>query len=56
MSLPRPLAERQALVNQIPIADAVCYLFGFWGEVFYVASILPKFIRVDLERAAKALE
>ena len=56
MALPGPLAEREALVNHIPIADAVCYLFGFWGEVFYVASILPKFLKVDLERAAKALE
>ena len=28
-------------------------MFGFWGEVFYVASILPC---VNLEQAAKALE
>ena len=56
MALPRPLAERGALANQVPIADAVCYLFGFWGEVFFVASILPKFIKVDLRQAAKALE
>jgi putative transport protein len=56
MGLPLPLAERQALVNHIPIADAVCYLFGFWGEVFYVAAILPRLIGVDLAVAAKALE
>jgi len=56
MALPRPLAERQALVNQIPIADAVCYLFGFWGEVFYVAALMPRMIGLDLEKAAREME
>lgn len=56
MALPLPLAERQALANQIPIADAVCYLFGFWGEVFYVAALMPRMIGLDLEKAAREME
>lgn len=56
MALDLPLEQRQALVNHIPVADAVCYLFGFWGEVFYVAALLPRMIKVDLEREAQKLE
>ncbi len=56
MNLPLPLEEQQRLANQIPIADAVCYLFGFWGEVFFVAIILPKLLGMDLEKEAKELE
>lgn len=56
MGLPLPQEEKIALVNQIPIADAVCYLFGFWGEVLFVAAILPKLFGIDLEKEAKALE
>ncbi|MBL0372949.1 aspartate-alanine antiporter [Rhizobium sp. KVB221] len=56
MALPLPEQERLALVNQIPIADAVCYLFGFWGEVIFVAAVLPKLLGIDLEKEAKALD
>lgn len=56
MALDLPLEERRALVNHIPVADAVCYLFGFWGEVFFVAAILPRLVKVDLEAEAKRLE
>ena len=56
MNLPLAEAERQRLANQVAIADAVCYLFGFWGEVLFVAAILPRLMGIDLEREAKALE
>lgn len=56
MNLPVPAEEQQRLVNQVAIADAVCYLFGFWGEVLFVASFLPRLMGIDLEREAKALE
>jgi putative transport protein len=56
MGLPLPLERRQTLVNQVPIADAVCYLFGFWGEVFFVAVLLPRLMRIDLEKEAKVLD
>ena len=56
MNLPLPVEEQQRLANQIPIADAVCYLFGFWGEVLFVAVILPRLMGIDLEREARALE
>ncbi|WP_431281106.1 aspartate-alanine antiporter [Humitalea sp. 24SJ18S-53] len=56
MGLDLPMAERQRLVNQIPVADAVCYLFGFWGEVFFVAMLLPKLLKIDLEKEARALD
>ncbi len=56
MALDLPLTERQTLVNHIPIADAVCYLFGFWGEVFYVAMILPRMLKINLEEEARKFE
>jgi len=56
MNLPIPVEEQQRLANQVPIADAVCYLFGFWGEVLFVAAILPRLLGIDLEREARELE
>jgi putative transport protein len=55
-NLPILPAEQTRLANQIPIADAVCYLFGFWGEVLFVATMLPRLMGIDLEREARTLE
>jgi len=55
-NLPISPEEQARLSNQIPIADAVCYLFGFWGEVLFVAAILPRLMGIDLLHEAKALE
>ena len=56
MNLPLPEEQKRTLTNHVPIADAVCYLFGFWGEVLFVAILLPKLMGFDLEQEAKALE
>jgi len=56
MNLSLPEDQKRTLTNHVPIADAVCYLFGFWGEVLFVAAILPKLMGFDLEKEAKALE
>ena len=56
MGLNLPPAEKQALANHVPVADAVCYLFGFWGEVLYVAMLLPRMLGIDLRVEAKRLE
>ncbi|MEZ0333489.1 MAG: aspartate:alanine exchanger family transporter, partial [Gemmatimonadales bacterium] len=49
-------AEKVRLANQVPVADAVCYLFGFWGEVLFVVVAGPKLLGINLQKEAKALE
>ena len=51
-----PAAEKVRLANQVPVADAVCYLFGFWGEVLFVVVAGPKLLGINLQKEAKALE
>ena len=40
-------AEKVRLANQVPVADAVCYLFGFWGEVLFVVVAGPKLLGIN---------
>lgn len=43
-----PEAERSALINNIPVAYAVTYLVGTAVLVWYIPTIGPKLMRVDL--------
>ncbi|MEP9375892.1 aspartate-alanine antiporter [Aquabacter sp. CN5-332] len=43
-----PEAERAALINNIPVAYAVTYLVGTAILVWYIPTIGPKLMRVDL--------
>jgi putative transport protein len=54
--LPLPEGERARLVNQIPVAYAVTYLVGTTTLVWFLASLAPKLLRVDLRAAARELE
>ena len=54
--LPLPDAERQVLINNIPIAYAVTYLVGTAALVWYIPTIGPKLMRTNLRAEAALIE
>ena len=55
-ALPLPEAERALLVAHVAIADAVCYVFGAVGAIWFCSALGPKLLGVDLKAEARALE
>lgn len=55
-SLPLPELERSRLIAHVAVADAVCYLFGAVGAIWFCSVAGPKLLKVDLEKEAKELE
>lgn len=55
-ALPLPEIERATLVAHVAVADAVCYLFGAVGAIWFCSAAGPKLLGVDLEAEAKQLE
>lgn len=55
-SLPISDAEKSRLIQQIPIADALTYIFGTFGVIFFCAYIGPWILRLDLKAEALKLE
>jgi len=51
-----PADQKTALINNMPVAYAVTYLFGTAGSAWLLASIGPKLLRVDLAEECKKLE
>ncbi|WP_343585510.1 aspartate-alanine antiporter [Flavobacterium sp.] len=51
-----PAAEKAALINKIPVAYAVTYIFGTAGSAWILASIGPKLLGGNLVEKAKELE
>jgi putative transport protein len=51
-----PAEQKTALIDQMPVAYAVTYLFGTAGSAWILASLGPKLLRVDLAAECKALE
>jgi len=51
-----PDDEKQRLVNNIPVAYAVTYIFGTSMLVWFLPTIAPKLLRINLKTAAKELE
>jgi putative transport protein len=51
-----PTAETARLVNEIPVAYAVTYLVGTTAVVWFLSSVAPRLMRVDLRKAARAVE
>jgi len=48
--------EKTRLLNNIPVAYAVSYLVGTSFVVWFLSSLAPKLLRVDLKAEARALE
>jgi putative transport protein len=48
--------DKTKLINNMPVAYAVTYIFGTAGSAWLLASIGPKLLRVDLPAECKKLE
>ena len=51
-----PADQKTALINNMPVAYAVTYLFGTAGSAWLLASVGPKLLRVDLAAECRKLE
>ena len=51
-----PDAEKQRLLNNIPVAYAVSYLVGTGFVVWFLSSLAPRLLGVDLKVESKKLE
>jgi putative transport protein len=54
--LPLPAAEKARLINNIPVAYAVSYLVGTGFVVWFLSSLAPRLLRVNLKEEAAKLE
>lgn len=55
-ALPISAAEKDRLIAQIPVADALTYIFGTFGIIFFCTYIAPWIMRIDLKAEALKLE
>ncbi|HVQ31790.1 MAG TPA: aspartate-alanine antiporter [Vicinamibacteria bacterium] len=51
-----PAEEKERLLNNIPVAYAVSYLVGTGFVVWFLSSLAPRLLRLDLKAASRALE
>jgi putative transport protein len=51
-----PEEERNRLLNNIPVAYAVSYLVGTGFVVWFLSSLAPRLLRVDLKAESRKLE
>jgi putative transport protein len=51
-----PEAEKQRLLNNIPVAYAVSYLVGTTVVVWFLSTLAPRLLRVDLKAESRAVE
>jgi len=51
-----PTAEKERLLNNIPVAYAVSYLVGTSFVVWFLSSLAPRLLGVDLKAESKKLE
>src|SRR6185369_7736530 len=48
--------DKKAMIDAMPVAYAVTYLFGTAGSAWILATLGPKLLGVDLPRACKEYE
>ncbi len=48
--------QKQAYINQIPVAYAVTYIFGTAGTAWFLASLGPKILGGDIKKQSKEYE
>ena len=51
-----PDAEKTILLNNIPVAYAVTYLVGTTFLVWFLSSLAPRLLKIDLKTASRELE
>lgn len=55
-SLPLADSERARLIAHIAVADAVCYVFGASGMIWFCANLAPRLIGADIVADARKIE
>ena len=55
-ALPLPQEQRTLLIAHVAIADALTYLFGTAGTIWFLSLWAPKMLRIQLPLEAKKLE
>ncbi len=51
-----PDAQKQQFISHIAVADAVCYIFGTAGLIWFCSSLGPKLLRINLREESKKIE
>ncbi len=51
-----PAADKVALIHNIPVAYAVTYIFGTAGTAWFLATVGPRLLRVNLPAECRKLE
>jgi putative transport protein len=54
LAMPDP--QKQLLISHIAVADAVCYIFGTAGLIWFCSSLGPKLLGVNLREESKKIE
>jgi len=49
-------AQKQTLISHIAVADAVCYIFGTAGLIWFCSSLGPKLLGINLKEESKKIE
>ncbi len=55
MRLPIPDEQKTQFINNIPVAYAVTYLIGTTALVWFLSSLAPKIMRIDLKEEGRKL-
>ena len=55
-ALPLAEADRARLIAHVAVADAICYVFGAVGAIWFCSALAPRMLGVDLVAEAAALE
>ena len=55
-ALPLAQAQRDLLIAHVAIGDALCYMFGTAGTIWFLSLVAPKLLGIDLRAEAKKLE
>ncbi|MCD8072143.1 MAG: aspartate-alanine antiporter [Alistipes sp.] len=54
--LPIDASQKQQYINEIPVAYAVTYIFGTAGTAWFLSSVGPKILGVDIAKVSKEYE
>jgi putative transport protein len=55
-ALPISDGEQARLISHIAVADAICYVFGAAGGIWFLSVMAPRLLRIDLRAEAQKLE
>jgi putative transport protein len=48
--------QKKLFISHVAVADALCYVFGAIGVIWFCGNIAPWLLGIDLKQASKALE